>query len=143
MAAAGSNGAVGCYYHINTCSNPISNTRLTSKQINVTYSPTSSNGFLVGVSRMVMAWAGDYSLFASYQITSISQWSDSTVAFYVGFSGNPPNQNQYTVAYSYFTLQSFTCPGVGGAIDAYYVYNNNSCDSTCNGWIQQYANALN
>lgn len=86
--------AIGCYYSVNTC-NPIppitlspgSNSSLqTGKTAVMSYN---SNNFYMGISRMIMTWAGDSSTTAEFNITNIYQNSDSSITAAFSFSGNP------------------------------------------------------
>jgi hypothetical protein len=140
----GVNSAMGCYFSINTCNpvlpatlSPGSNTTFsTGKTAVLSYT---SNNFYIGISRMIMAYAGDSFTTAEFNINNIVQNSDSSITVSFVFTGNPTSLFQ--AAYSYFTLQTFYCPTVG--IDIYATYNSNTCDSACNSSIQQYANATN
>lgn len=44
----------------------------------------------------------------------------------------------FRITFHYLILLDFYCPSTGTA-DIYYTYNSNGCNSTCNNWVEQYA----
>ena len=52
------------------------------------------------------------------------------------YSGNI--DRVFRMTFRYLILLDFYCPSTGTP-DIYYTYNSNGCDSTCNNWIEQYA----
>jgi len=136
--------SLGCAYSSTTCNpifpitvSPSSNTSFNTGTTSVqAYTP---NMFFIGIDRMIANYAGDTSTLGQYNITSFTQNSDTSIGISFVFNGNVASD--FHVAYSYFTLQTFYCSSSG--VDIYYVYNSNQCASSCNGSIQQYANATN
>lgn len=55
-----------------------------------------------------MDWPGSSTVFAKFDITTVTQNSDTRVRFSFNFTGTLPDYN-FHAAYSYFTLQTFFC----------------------------------
>jgi hypothetical protein len=129
---------LGCYYpnyicNISATSNTTFNTGATSV---LAYT---SSMFYMGIDIMIAKYSGTAAYRGEYDITGMSQNTDTTVKVNFAFSGNA--LGAFYVGYSYFTLQTFYCPP--GGPDYYFVYNSNTCDSACNNSISQFMNASN
>jgi proprotein convertase subtilisin/kexin type 5 len=131
--------AVGCAYHSNGCGNSNSpsnsgfETSATYVQLNP---PFTEQMVFFGVNRIMALWDGTSNtnvIFDSGNITKKN--SDLTVGVY--WTGNL--EDMFTLAYSYITIQTYSCPDI--APDRYYRYNSYVCDSNCNSTIQQFPNA--
>lgn len=135
---------LGCYYTQNTCNpvfpatlNPSSNTNFNTGATSVL--SYTSGMFYMGLDSMIVTYSGNTVDKGEFDITGLSQNTDTTVAVTFAFSGNV--NNAFYVGYSYFTLQTFYCLPAGP--DLYFVYGSNMCDSACNNGISQFMNSSN
>lgn len=136
-----SRNSYGCFYYPSTCgaSNPLSNNLSYSGQVDLKLrSPYTTQMFFMGVDRFIAEWDGTTNNFVAFDITSSGPAGTSS-AVYMNFAFTGNGLQKFTLTYSCFTMQTYSCPNTPPNI--YYTYGSNNCTDTCNNWIGQYANA--
>ena len=128
--------SLGCYYHRDGCGS-LSNTTFKTDHLGTMTNLEST--VMIGLDRMIMKWPGSSSVRGTFDLTALSQGSDTKMSGTFAFTGN--TDLKFHAVYSFFTLQSFYCPSSAAA--KYYALNSDSCQTHCNNWIEQYADASN
>lgn len=98
----------------------------------------------MGIDTMIIKYSGDTAYKGEFDITGMSQNSDSTVKISFIFSGNTVLPTPaFRVGYSYYTFQTFYC--LPGGPDYYFINYAanlvNKCDSGCS--VAQYYDGNN
>jgi hypothetical protein len=132
---------VGCTYQVYGCgnANSSSNTSFgTSNTYVLMNTPFTEQMVFYGVNRIMATWDGTNSPINSVVFdSSVTSTSNAYISVGVGWTGNPTGD--FTLAFSFLTIQTYSCPDI--APNRYYAYNSYNCDSACNLTIQQYPNA--
>lgn len=98
----------------------------------------SSQLYFYGLSSFIVTYNGNSDT-GNFQTTSTSLASNGSYNNAFNFYGN--GNQEFTMNFNYFFLLQAQCPTTG---DIYLVYGSlTTCNSTCNTWIGQYADANN
>ena len=112
--------------------------------INTTITTVSTNfnlyyqtNFFYGFSNYISKFDGTANYGMNFAVGATAL-SGTTYQSGITYYGNA--DGKFRMSFRYLIILEFYCPNTGTYI--YYVLNSNACDSTCNGWIEQYADLV-